>query len=343
MRGRTRSIKPETFTDEDLWDLGVETGLPILQGFEGLWCYSDRAGRFEWRPRTLKPFILPYWDGDFSRVLDALSTRGFVVRYACGTREYGVVRNFRKHQTPNNRENASELPEPPEDSARVSHASSTREPRVSDASSTREAPATIRNKLLGSGILDPGSWESERGRGRARACDRGSVLAASQSPAEKQPPPPSSPNGPSESETPSETESRTPALTPDSMADLFAKTFLTLRQTAPKMNGKGVDELHQRVLETAEARGVDPRGLFVSTVHRWLTVGELKPRELGAPYACFAAAWSELVDRTNGQAPPSRTTVLLRKRLAAMDAHDDVALAKIDAEYSELNGKHHAD
>lgn len=114
MRARIRTIKPEVFLDERLWDLGVETGLPVLQAFAGLWCYADREGRFEWRPRALQTVILPYWRGDFAALLDALAGWGFIVAYEVGGRRYGLVRNFKRHQTPNTREPASELPAPPD-------------------------------------------------------------------------------------------------------------------------------------------------------------------------------------------------------------------------------------
>jgi hypothetical protein len=137
MRGRIRTIKPDIGKHEELWDLGVSTGLPVYQAFTLLWCYADREGRFEWRPRALKTDVLPYWDGDFSRVLDALTTRGFIVRYASGGREYGWIPGFSRHQVLNHRETASELPEPTEESmiqpkSPENDACPTRAPRVTD-------------------------------------------------------------------------------------------------------------------------------------------------------------------------------------------------------------------
>ncbi len=117
MRGRIRSVKPEVLSDEDLWDLGQQTGWPVFQGFEGLWMFADREGRFEWRPRALKTVILPYWDGNFEELMTALVEAGFLQRYEVDGRFYGRVRNFLKHQTPNAREPASQLPAPPKESA----------------------------------------------------------------------------------------------------------------------------------------------------------------------------------------------------------------------------------
>jgi len=132
---RIRTIKPEAFKDEDLWFLEEETGLPIFRAYTGLWCAADREGRFEWRPLRLKSDILPYWEGDFSRVLDALATRGFIVRYACGTREYGWIPKLKAHQCFNNREADSTLPAPPENIIDIH--TSTRDGRVVDATTTR--------------------------------------------------------------------------------------------------------------------------------------------------------------------------------------------------------------
>lgn len=109
---RIRSIKPEFFRHYDLWLAEKETGLPLRMAFVGLWCVADREGRFKWCPPQLKIEVLPYDELDFSRVLDALTTRGFVVRYRVDEVDYGYIPTFSKHQVINNRERASELPEP---------------------------------------------------------------------------------------------------------------------------------------------------------------------------------------------------------------------------------------
>lgn len=141
MRSRIRTIKPEAHTDEELWDLEVETGLPIFRGFVGLWNFADREGRFEWRPRPLKAGILPYWSGDFADVLDALRAAGFIVRYEVGGRVYGLVRTFSEHQFINNREEESTLPPPPDDAS--GDACATCKEREGDACGTREPPGTV--------------------------------------------------------------------------------------------------------------------------------------------------------------------------------------------------------
>lgn len=110
---RIRTIKPEFFAHERLFDAEQESKLPLRVAFAGLWCAADRKGRFRWRPRYLQTVILPYDKVDMARVLDALATRGFVVKYSVGDDEFGVIPSFTRHQVVNNRESPSELPEPP--------------------------------------------------------------------------------------------------------------------------------------------------------------------------------------------------------------------------------------
>jgi hypothetical protein len=81
---------------------------------------------------------LPHDDVDFSRVLDALTTRGFVVKYATDGSEFGFIPTFCRHQIINNRERDSELPAPPPET-RENSLNMTREARADDASVTRDA------------------------------------------------------------------------------------------------------------------------------------------------------------------------------------------------------------
>jgi hypothetical protein len=110
---RIRTIKPEFFRHEELYELEQEHKLPLRLAFAGLWCVCDREGRFKWRPNQLKTEILPYDKCDFSRVLDALATRGFVEEYESDTGElYGFVPTFTVHQVINNRESKSQILSP---------------------------------------------------------------------------------------------------------------------------------------------------------------------------------------------------------------------------------------
>lgn len=124
---RIRSIKPEFFRHEALYEAEKESGLPLRVAFAGLWTACDREGRFKWKPRTLKLDVLPYDECDFSRVLDALNSRGFIVKYQHEEDEYGCIPSWTTHQVINNRESASILPSLEES------ITCTRGPRVDDA------------------------------------------------------------------------------------------------------------------------------------------------------------------------------------------------------------------
>lgn len=138
---RIRTIKPALFKHEGLFKAERETGLPLRLAFIGLFCQCDREGRFKWREMTLESEVLPFDRSDFSRVLDALVTRGFLVRYESGGEEYGAIPTFTKHQVVNNRESASELPPPPKILAQSGF----------DACATREARDLDENTELQSG------------------------------------------------------------------------------------------------------------------------------------------------------------------------------------------------
>ena len=156
---RIRTVKPEFFTHEALFDAEKATKLPLRVAFVGLWCAADREGRFRWEPRRLGVQILPYDGVDFARVLDALATRGFVVRYASQHGEIGWIPSFTRHQVINNRESDSSLPAPDEETlktlalSRVPHACPTCAGRGCDA-------------CKGEGKGREGNKEGKEGEGR---------------------------------------------------------------------------------------------------------------------------------------------------------------------------------
>lgn len=158
---RIRTVKPSLFTHEVLWQAEQDTGLPLRVAFIGLFTASDREGRFKWRPRELKLAVLPYDDVDFARVLDALGTRGFIVKYACHGQEFGCIPTFGRHQVVNNRETASEIPDPYEEASTIIDfdASGTRQPRVTHAAcagkSGREGKGREGNKKEGKEVDVP--------------------------------------------------------------------------------------------------------------------------------------------------------------------------------------------
>jgi hypothetical protein len=114
--GRIRTIKPDFFKHEELYQLEKETKLPVRLAFIGLWTVADREGRFKWRPNQLKIDCLPYDNVDFSRVLDALATRGFITEYCEvdveNSEKYGFIETFLDNQVINNREMESKLLSP---------------------------------------------------------------------------------------------------------------------------------------------------------------------------------------------------------------------------------------
>lgn len=117
---------------DGLFEAEREFKLPLRVAYAGLWCAADREGRFKWEPRRLGAQILPYDGIDFSRVLDALFTRGFLVQYRVGDVTFGAIPSWRKHQIINNRERSSEIPSPVD--GQEVDACLTRERRVTHAS-----------------------------------------------------------------------------------------------------------------------------------------------------------------------------------------------------------------
>lgn len=111
---RIRSLKPEFFKDEDLATLPFEARML----FEGLWCYADREGRLEDRPKYLKAEIFPYDDVDIEKLLNLLMNpkiqdredKVFIRRYVVDGKKYIDIPEFLKHQSPHNTEKDSLLP-----------------------------------------------------------------------------------------------------------------------------------------------------------------------------------------------------------------------------------------
>jgi len=111
---RIRSLKPDFFKDEDLAVLPFEARLL----FEGLWCYADKEGRLEDRPKYLKAEIFPYDKIDIEKLLNLLSSpqiperpqKVFIRRYSINGRNYIDIPEFLKHQSPHNTEKDSVLP-----------------------------------------------------------------------------------------------------------------------------------------------------------------------------------------------------------------------------------------
>ena len=107
---RIRMIKPEFFTDDFLGELP-----PLARIlFAGLWCYADREGRLEDKPKRLKIQILPYDDCNVDELLDMLATGkdAVIIRYEVNGEQYIQVVSFTKHQHCHVKELASRIPPP---------------------------------------------------------------------------------------------------------------------------------------------------------------------------------------------------------------------------------------
>lgn len=107
---RARNIKPGFFENELLSEL--DPLARIL--FAGLWCYCDKEGRFEWRPKRIKALILPYDNCDIEKLLMSLHAATFICMYLHENEKYGYIPNFKRHQNPHPHEAKSRLPAPSE-------------------------------------------------------------------------------------------------------------------------------------------------------------------------------------------------------------------------------------
>ena len=109
---RIRTVKPELFRHEELFEAERKSALPLRLIFIGLFTAADEQGRFRWKPRLLKLDILPYDNIEFEQALQALEQFGFIKRYEHGNETYGYIPTWVKHQRINQRESRSQLPSP---------------------------------------------------------------------------------------------------------------------------------------------------------------------------------------------------------------------------------------
>lgn len=106
---RSRNLKPGFFKNEDLAACGMMAR--IL--FAGLWCFADRQGRLEDRPKRIKAEIFPYDDSvDVDAELNVLDNAKFIKRYEKNREKYIQIINFTKHQNPHIKEQDSTIPAP---------------------------------------------------------------------------------------------------------------------------------------------------------------------------------------------------------------------------------------
>ena len=106
---RTRYIKPDFFTDEDIAELPLAARLIFI----GLWCHADRMGRLEDRPKFFKVALAPYDEIDIPGVIARLAAgrKPFLKLYDVNGKRYIQIVNFEKHQRPHSTEKQSVLPD----------------------------------------------------------------------------------------------------------------------------------------------------------------------------------------------------------------------------------------
>ncbi|MGB5107536.1 MAG: hypothetical protein WBP42_12580 [Candidatus Zixiibacteriota bacterium] len=104
---RIRQVKPEFFTDEELWKCD---DLVILL-FEGLWLIADKSGRLTDNIIFIHGNCLPHRPtANVDAMLNALHDRGFITRYSVKESKYIQINTFEKHQNVHPKEKPSIIP-----------------------------------------------------------------------------------------------------------------------------------------------------------------------------------------------------------------------------------------
>jgi hypothetical protein len=149
---RLRTLKPSFFTHEELGELSPLHRLL----FQGLWCYADRDGYLEDRPKLLKTVVLPYDKCDIDALLTDLAVKGFIVRYLAGGKRCIHIPAFGVHQKPHAREPSYELPSLPsrvQDVQSIQPEQNSDEPEIFPAEHD-QIPAGPTNPHMGSKTKD---------------------------------------------------------------------------------------------------------------------------------------------------------------------------------------------
>jgi hypothetical protein len=93
---RIRAVRPDFWQDDTLGHLSDAVRLFYI----GLWCVSDDAGWFEWKPSQLGASLYPYRtahrrERDIDGWGDVLNQAGRIVRHPCGC---AYIPTLTKHQ-----------------------------------------------------------------------------------------------------------------------------------------------------------------------------------------------------------------------------------------------------
>lgn len=133
MMRRSRKIKPEFFTSEDVLALPRDVRLTFI----GLWLYADDYGNERINSALLKASIWPLDDDITTSVLDEhllmLADHQMLTLYAVDGRDYFHITNWDRHQRVD-KPSASTIPLPPD----LEASRDSREGRASEGGERRE-------------------------------------------------------------------------------------------------------------------------------------------------------------------------------------------------------------
>jgi len=104
---RSRNIKPSFFLNSELAETDAFTRLLFI----GLWCFADREGRFEWKPKKIHAAIFPY---DHQLNIEQMLCNLMSLHLIACHDNIGYIPNFSKHQHPHPHEAKSCFPPSPE-------------------------------------------------------------------------------------------------------------------------------------------------------------------------------------------------------------------------------------
>lgn len=147
---RIRSVKPDFYRHERLQELGP---LSMLI-FSGLWTQCDKAGRFPWKPRTLKLDILPFINFDMEAELAKLADALFVIKYESDGDFFGVIPTFLDHQRISGKEaqEPAKYPDPPPAKPKKTRKLPQPEKGSSGEAPGKQLPGQEMELVLGNGI-----------------------------------------------------------------------------------------------------------------------------------------------------------------------------------------------
>jgi uncharacterized phage protein (TIGR02220 family) len=103
---RSRSIKCTFFNDEKIGELSHTSRLLFI----GLWCYADREGRFEYRPKQIKACVFPYDSINISKFMNEIIEKGMIKIYEIDEKKYGYIPRFFLYQHIHPNEKRSLIP-----------------------------------------------------------------------------------------------------------------------------------------------------------------------------------------------------------------------------------------